>query len=139
MHKIPYKCYVVTTDFNPCLHELYSAFYTNGIKHIPFTILDKFTTESLAYWFMDDGYLNISKKDKSFRFCTDSFKYDELVQLCTFLLNKFNLHFTIIKRFNNNKVYHRLRLSSKDNYRFINLVKPYINKDLQYKIGLVTP
>ena len=126
--------YTITTDANPDLFSIYNEFYKDGIKHIPINCIDKFNATTLAYWFMDDGYIYHNKKDTSIRICTDCFLKDELEILCEKLKEKFNLHFTLISRKVKDRTYWRLRLSAKDTKSFITLVKPYMCKSLLYKL-----
>lgn len=102
------------------------AFYPKGKKIIPVDFIkDKFTTESLAYWFMDDG--SHDKNSNSFIFNTQCFEYANLQDFIEFLYNKFNLEFTIKKD-------KTLYLRHKCNDLFVNLIHDYITEDMKYKI-----
>lgn len=105
-----------------------NAFYPNGKKIIPLDFIkDKFTTKSLAYWFMDDG--SCDRKGHSFIINTQCFDRDNLQEFIDYLYEKFNLEFTIKKD-------KSLYLRHKSNETFINLIKPYLTEDMQYKIAL---
>jgi len=79
----------------------------------------------LAIWFMDDGYTS----GKSFLLATQSFSEEDLETLKKILKTKFNIE-TIIRK--NREIYIRTK-SSKE---FVNLIKPYMVKQLYYKISL---
>lgn len=78
----------------------------------------------LAIWYMDDGY--VTKNSCIFSSC--SFTVEEQEILSKVLLDKFDLHFSIGK--NDNSMY----LHATDFSKFVEIVKPYIIEDMQYKL-----
>lgn len=50
-----YSTFSFKTLAFPCLTEYYNLFYINGIKVVPYNILELLTPRALAYWIMDDG------------------------------------------------------------------------------------
>ena len=119
-----YDYYCMKTSANPALIHYYNSFYKNGVKIIPFNLLDKFTARSLAYMFMDDG----CKAEHGYTIATNCFTKEEVTEFRKFLLNKFNLETTM---YESNNV---LRIRAKSMKTFKNLILPYIHPDLLYKI-----
>lgn len=62
------------------------------IKRLPYNINEVFTEETLAYWFMDDGYSDIGPV---YYLCTDNFSLKEVHKLINILSNKFNISSTL--------------------------------------------
>lgn len=118
--------------------SLYNSFYKEGIKVIPFDLLENFTVRSLAYLFMDDGFLNKNRKKqpKSIGLSLCAFNEEDLNNFIKFLKNKFNLNFYIVKHYNKHydKYYREIHLSGKDFDLFKQLVLPYIRDWALYKI-----
>jgi hypothetical protein len=75
---------------------------------------------------MDDG----TKDGKTIKLSLYSFNQEELNKFSEFLKNKFDLNFSVRK----DGVLYLRRNSIKT---FINLVKPYITSDMQYKLPVV--
>ena len=123
---IRHKSFSIYSRNCECLTPFYNAFYINNKKIIPIEFLkSKFTEESLAYWYMDDGSLD--KSSNSYIFNTQSFLREELQSLIDFLQETFNLKFTIKKD-------KTLYLKHCCNSLFKNLISPYITQDMQYKL-----
>lgn len=108
-----------------CLIKYRELFYnSNGKKIIPIEYLkEHFTAQSLAYLYMDDGCIN----QRSYNLNLQCFSIDELEEFAYLLKRKFNLEFILKK---DKTLY--LRYNSID--KFESLIKPYITKDMQYKI-----
>lgn len=123
---IRHKSFSIYSRNCECLTPFYDAFYINNKKIIPIEFLkSKFTKESLAYWYMDDGSLD--KSSNSYIINTQSFSRDDLQNLINFLQENFNLKFTIKKD-------KTLYLKHCCNSLFKNLISPYITQDMQYKL-----
>lgn len=129
------------TKGTPSLNYLYEAFYKNDKKVIPFELLDHFSSKSLAYLFMDDGFLVKNSKNKnkplSVGFSLCNFTDDELSKFGKFLKEKFNLNSYIAKHYNRDydKYYSELILNADSFITFKKLVNPYIQDWACYKIG----
>ena len=98
------------------------------LKVIPENIFDLLTPIGLAYWLMDDGY----KSSLGFYFCTESFTLEENYKLKLILKNKFDLDCGVHKHTNG----HRLYVFSTSKNKLLELVKPYFEKTMLYRIGL---
>ena len=111
------------------LDKIEKVFYQNRVKIIPIEFLkESFTWGSLAYLFMDDG--NINKN--SININLQNFTLEELNLFKKFLLQRFNLQFTIQK----NGKYFRLYLRKKSLDIFIKNIKPYIIDSMLYKLPM---
>lgn len=101
------------------------VFYPKGIKIIPIDFIkDKFTAQSLAYLFMDDG----CKNQKSYNLNLQCFSKENLYQFTEFLKEKFNLEFIVKKD-------KTLYLRYKSIQVFEKLIFPYITSDMMYKLN----
>ena len=83
----------------------------------------------LAYWFMDDGSYT-SKKNRTYRFNTQSFPFGDQQRLIEALKMNFDIDATIQKDRSNSILY--IRSSSTE--RFLYLIRPYIHPCFDYKI-----
>ena len=124
--------YTVTYQYTgknmACLIPIRDAFYKNNKKVIPVDFIrDKFTDESIYYWFMDDGCYD--KSSNSYKISTNCFDKLNLKEFVDFLAENFNLYFSIKK---DNELY----LKHKSNRLFKNILEKYNTCDsMQYKIG----
>lgn len=127
------------TKGTPSLNYLYNSFYKDGIKIIPFNLLDNFTERSLAYLFMDDGFPVGGKNGHicSVGFALCNFTDEELNKFSDFLKERFDLNSYIIKHYNKHydKYYSNLIINSSSFNQFQNLIKPYIQDWACYKLG----
>lgn len=109
---------------------IHEAFYQNKIKQIPNTsFLNSFLNEqSLAVWIIDDG----TKSGNGLSIATNSFKYEHLLQMTLFLKEKYNLKVSVSKCGVDNA--YVLYFSTKSMSNLANLVKPYFNENIKYKL-----
>lgn len=100
-----------------CLVEISDKFYINNTKVIPIDyIKDKFSELSIYCLIMDDGSYDINTN--SYIVNTQCFIKDNLEEFCKFLLEKFNLDFSI-------KSDNTLYLRHKSNYIMNNILQKY--------------
>lgn len=118
-----YESYIVRLKPSKFFNNLYNIFYKNGIKIIPDYIYDYYTSESLAYQYMDDG----NKICGTYKIATNCFNVSELQKFQYFLLTKFNLKTTLHK---DNGIY--IRKESANTFK--ELVSPYIIDSMKYKL-----
>jgi hypothetical protein len=121
----------------PELYDIYCLWYKKHndttIKVIPYETLEKyFTSVSLAFWFMDDGYYLNSAK--TFYFCTDSFSYDECQFLVKLLFKKFNIKAGVVTR--RKDTMWRIRVSRQSVPLFRQLVSAHLLPIFKYKLGI---
>jgi DNA-binding CsgD family transcriptional regulator len=119
-----YSSYEFQVKSLPELVELYNSFYINRKKVINISLLEKyFTDESLAIWFMDDGW----RTKCNYHIATMCFKKEEVENLAEFLRKKYNFSIGIDKSKN-------LIIHAKSRDSFTQMVQPYMIPILQYKI-----
>lgn len=117
--------YRFTTLSVPELNCYYDLFYQGGQKVVPKSL--RLNPLSLAVWFMDDG----SRSRSSVYFNTQQFSVENQDFLIK-RLEDLGLHGTL----NKDKSYYRIRLSTRCVKHFVDLVKPYIVKSMEYKLPL---
>jgi len=117
---------VRTYTYNNLLF-LYDMFYKDNYKYINPDIETFLTPLSLAIWFIDVG----TKSSSGFKFCTNSFKLQEVEILCNILNSKFSLNSCILSAGFPNQYVLFIPKSSKD--FFLNLLSPYILPSMKYK------
>lgn len=133
---IYYSIKVRTWSFKS-LNFIYDSFYQNKVKILPnVEFLTQFCTPfALAIWFMDDG----SKHSTGgVYFHTSCFSKEEVQILQQFLLQKYSLGSTCIKKpsLDENKEY-ILYIPKKYLPLFVDIVKPYMCPSMYYKLGLI--
>lgn len=119
-----YENYTIEIPANPSLLKIYNSFYKNGVKHIPFDLLNDFTDKSLALWYMDDGY---RIRNVGYVLCTNCFNIEELVKMQFVLKAKFGLETSIWKD-------RCLYIKKNCVKKFNALILPYICECMSYKI-----
>lgn len=113
----------------PVFTELRKIWYKNT-KVLPDDLEQFFTIETLAYWYMDDGYIQVSGKYVRSVFCTDSFTEFEVDRLVN-ILNTYNLNAVKVKY----KNCFRIEIRKLENVqKLINLISDYVPNCLQYKL-----
>lgn len=122
---ICYESAICRLPANPEFLYLYNNLYTNGRKTITKEFLQYFDELSLAVMFMDDGY----KLGKSIGIATNCFSIEELSIFNDFVSKKFGIVFNITK---SNTLY----LPTIQYPIFEELVLPYMQKDMLYKLSL---
>jgi hypothetical protein len=71
----------------PCITELRSLFYPNGIKIIPEDIYNMLTPVALAHMIMGDG----SVKSHGLNLCTNSYSIQDVILLMNVLIIRYKL------------------------------------------------
>lgn len=114
----------------------YNLFYINNVKTVSNALLEYITPLSIAVWFMDDGSCAV-RNDRSniFKFATYSFSIEKNNLLAQYLTKKYNIEFYVSKHMSGNKIYPCLKIRTKDNYKFVKLISPYIHSSMLYKLG----
>ena len=115
----------------PVFTELRQNWYKDK-KVLPEDLEQFFTDETLAYFYMDDGYIQIIGNYVRCVFCTDNFTEKEVDRIVDIIAN-FGLQVKKIKYKKN----FRICISKKENVnKFIKIVEKYVPNCLQYKIRI---
>jgi hypothetical protein len=116
------ESYYAQSHTHLSLDLLKQLWYPANHKIIPFKLLEGFfTSNSLAWWFMDDGHLKMTNNQPSkIILSTESFTLLELHQLCTFLTEKFHLDFQVDKA-KRLVIYNKMQI-----FYFLKIVQPYL-------------
>lgn len=135
-----YPSHKLCTYTNEELTKLYKLFYPQGKKIITKKALDLLTPRAIAYWYMDDGGLGISKQGKT----KDGKEKAPIVSLYLntymsevehdIIIKWFKTNYGIEFKKNKNKNSYRLRIGKKEARKFAKIVKPYILPMFEYKL-----
>lgn len=104
-----------------------NTWYPEKKKIIPDTVF-QLKALGLAIWFMDDG--SYHKGTKNYYLSTDGFTSEDVNKLIIMLKKNFNLETSKHKRKNNYVIY----IKAESRNHFIELIKPYMCKSMNYKI-----
>lgn len=105
-------------------------FYHHGKKVIPPIISKLLTPLGLAVWFMDDGSIK-SKEHRALILNTQCYSDKDLRLLQKMLLRKFGIKTKLRKQKEGQQIY----ILSETVARFIEVIKPYIIPQMEYKLG----
>ena len=126
-----YEAYRFYTYSYKNLLWLYKLFYNhNKKKIIPINIEKYLTPLALAIWIQDDG----TWKTSGVRIATNCFTLKEIELLILALEKKFNFKCSI-NYFSKSQQY-QLYIKNESISHLINLVLPYFQKSMYYKLGL---
>lgn len=114
----------------PVFTELRKCWY-NQKKKLPDDLEQFFTNETLAYFYMDDGYVQISGKYTRCVFCTDNFTESEVERLVHIINTKFNLNAIKIKYRKDFRI--SIRRAENVN-RLFEQIREFVPNCLQYKL-----
>lgn len=122
------------TNQLPFYTALRERIYLNGIKRISPHDLRLLDNESLAIWYMDDGYLN--KEGNLFRvvLCTENYTFGDISLAQKVIYEKTGVSFSLQLRKLKDSYGHRLVASKDHAKRFLALVEPYILPSFRYKL-----
>jgi len=126
--------YQTATICHQDLNKYAKMFYdASRIKHIPENIEDLLNPIGLAIWIMDDGNLH---ENVNMRICTMGFNYQENLLLQKALKNKFNLDCSIKDFKYKTKLYYQLYFNKENTINLSNIILPYMEESMKYKIIL---
>lgn len=124
---------------HPYFNKIFHYFYNdNRHRKIYSKTLSWLTPRGLANWYMSDGYICLVGKtkgiikDRRVDICTDRYFKEDVELMQSFLLSKFNIKTSIIKRNNT----YRIRISKESYELFFNIISPYIVPSMRYKMYL---
>jgi len=118
---------VFQTRALPCLTKYHQLFYVNGKKIVPKDIYNLLDPVVLTHWICGDGVA----KTGGLGLCTDSYSIEEVVKLVNVLIIRYRF---ICKIREIRKNQYRIFISEKSLGSLRNIVLPYIDKSMLYKI-----
>jgi len=125
-----YSIYFRTRSL-PCLTELHSLFYPNGVKIIPYNIYELLTPIALAHMIMGDG----SVQQHGLIICTNSYSIEDVVRLMNVLIIRYRLKCTLrLKKRQNNKIEYTIYISQSSMPSLLNIVSPFMHSSMLYKL-----
>lgn len=126
---------MVQSRTHPAITDLRALWYPGGVKRLPVTyITEHLTEEALAWWYQDDGHLNIQNGNmRKIILSTDNFTTEENEWLVQLLYHKFQLKFSIDAQ-------NRLLLYDQSQIMyFLNLVAPHLQPCMNRKAAQLPP
>jgi len=134
--------YALTSRSLPFFTTLRNRWYLEGKKVVSPHDLKLFDAESMAHLYMDDGCLSVTYNKSTNRqivhlvICTQSFSWADNDLLRRFILERFDVQFTINKASYPSGIKYRLRANKENAKRFVELVTPYVLPSFEYKITI---
>lgn len=113
----------------PCLTELHSLFYPNGIKIIPHNIYELLTPPALPHFIMGDG----AAKSHGLTLCVDSYSIQDIIRLMNVLIIRYRLEFKF--RFSTPSQ-PRILIRQRSMPLLRAIVSPHMHSSMIYKLGL---
>ena len=110
-------------------YEMPSNHNDSRAKKVPCWIGEYLTPVGLAHWIMQDGSRQIKQ---GISLATNSFTYNDCERLCNILSKKFNLKCTVVKTGTVNRW--RINIWKQSMPMLVTIVKPYIIKEMKYKL-----
>lgn len=124
------EMYTFETPINAQTRALRKMMYIDGNKTVE-KIVEKIDAISLAFWYMDDGYIVYDKHNLDLKplvaICTDGFS-DFDIDLLVNHLNYMNIAAEIMDY----KGYKRIKILNHD--AFFDAISPYVHKSMNYKL-----
>lgn len=115
----------------PCITELYSLFYPNGIKIVPHNIYELLTPVALAHLIMGDG----SALRHGLIICTNSYSIQDVVRLMNVLIIRYRLECSLSLKKQNKNFEYMIYIRQDSMSRLQRIVEPFIVGSMMYKIG----
>lgn len=131
--------YKLRSSRHPFFNNFRERMYATGIKSIDPHYIKLLDWETMAIWYMDDGFINnyLSKgeypQDK-LGLCTNGFTYADNWFLKKAIKETLGIEFNIQIQRQNRNVNYRLILRARDIPKFIDNVEPYIQPSFRYKL-----
>ncbi len=131
----PEKGWYFRTCSHPIITTFRDMFYENGRKRVSRTALHSLKPLGLAVWYMDDGCF--SNRSPRVTLSTESFTYDENMEIRSWFLQSFGVRFEAYPKINRyGSPYYRLIISDKINTGiFMNIIRPYAVPCMGRKFG----
>lgn len=127
--------YIVQSRTHQTITNLYTTWYPQGKKVIPFDFLESYLNEeALSWWYQDDGHVKIvNGVMNKIILSTDSFTAFENEQLIQLLFKKFKLRFSVDGQ-NRLILYDQFQI-----IYFLKLVSPWLSLAMKRKAATMLP
>lgn len=134
-----HKAYILRTMSHPFYSKFRNRMYVYGHKVVDPHYLTLLDWEFLAIWYMQDGYIENTRKDVVNAcpiLCTDCFSYADNMLLRTALIEKLGLTWNVRKRglSKDGSITYRLYLSRKQFDIFRENIAGFIQPSFNYKL-----
>lgn len=116
----------------PAFNDVLDTTHTGASKTVTNQWLDRITPRSLAYWYMDDGSMSLSKftnEVSAVSLHTEGFSQNENELLAEFLVD-FGIRASVKK----SRTYWYLYLPRTSAKKFVDLVAPFVDSSMAYKV-----
>lgn len=111
--------------------ELRSAMYEGTHKRLIPQLLDNLGPLGLAVWYMDDGSTHYT--NRLCTLCTERYTLREQQTIQAWFRSRWGLNPSIAEKPSNGTMKYCLVFDTIDSYRLIDIIKPYVTADLEYK------
>lgn len=135
--------YILTVSANPYFNKRYNFFYDDSRKRrITTESLEWLNEEGLANWYMSDGYIcHVGKqsgviKDRRVDICTDRYHLSDVIKIKNYFEKKWGWKTSIIRRKQNGKVVHRIRISLISAQDFFLKINEHVTPSFKYKLNM---
>lgn len=125
-----YESVVLHTKSHPYIKDVFNKMFVKSKKDAPLEIINLLTPEAIAIWYCDDGCLYINRKNyvRDLSIATQQFPEETIFNIIEYFKMKYNIHFNKSKQ-------NTIRINNKENIvRFIELIKQFVPKCMEYKI-----
>lgn len=127
----PYYGLEFFTRSMPCITELHSLFYLNGVKLVPQNIYELLTPVALAHMVMGDG----SEKSHGLIICTNSYSVQDVIRLMNVLIIRYRLDCNLrLKTRQNKKIEYMIYVRQRSMPLLFNIVSSYMHPSMVYKL-----
>ena len=125
-----YKKYWFNTLSHGAFRFYAQQFYDGKRKTVPRLIYKWLTPLGIAIWFMDDGSIK-SNQHRALILNTQCYTDSDLHRLQKVLLDKYKIATTLRKQKEGKQIY----LLATSVQEFVNIIRPYILPEMEYKLG----
>jgi len=115
----------------PCMTELHSLFYPNGVKIIPSNIYELLTPIALAHLIMGDG----AARPHGLIICTNSYSIQDVVLLMNTLIIRYRLDCNLHLKRQNNQIEYMIYIRQHSMPLLRTIISPHMHSSMVYKLG----
>lgn len=132
-HRAQYR---LLTKTHPMYTTMHDRIYMNGRKTVSPHDLKLLDFESMAIWYMDDGFIlrSSNRANGDMTLCTDNFTFAEVSLLQKAIWERLEIPFNIRRKQTNTGVVFRLTCTRKNTPKLISGIEKYIFPSFQYKL-----